>query len=53
MPRRDPDRYIRSANMQRAQLNGIMIKIAPAMDAEERYHQKRLGLVKYALNEKH
>ena len=32
--------YVTSANMQRAQLNGRMIKISPAMDANERFHQK-------------
>ena len=35
------DRYVRSANMLRAQLNGRMIKISPAMDVDERFHQKK------------
>ena len=39
--------------MQRTQPNGRKIKISPALDVEERFHQKRLGLIKYVLHEKH
>ena len=38
------DRYVRSANMQRTQLDGRYIKISPALDVEETFHQKRLGI---------
>ena len=30
-----------------------MIEISLAMDADERFHQKRMGLIKYALHNKH
>ena len=36
------DKYIRSANMLKSELNGRKIRISPAMDAEDRHHSKRL-----------
>ena len=47
------DRYVRSANMQQIQLNRRKIKISPAMDADERFHHQRMGLINYALHDKH
>ena len=41
--------YIRSANTLRKELRGRKIKITRSMDAEERFHQKRLGYVKYCM----
>ena len=47
------DNYIRSANRQTCEARGRIIRITPAMDAEERYQQKRLGYIKLSLNEMH
>ena len=44
------DRYVRSASMQKNELNGRTIKISPALNAEERFHRKRIGFVKFAIN---
>ena len=44
------DRYVRSASMQKVELNGRTIKISPALDAEERFHRKRMEFVKFAIN---
>ena len=38
------DNYVRSANMQKLELNGRKIKISLAMDVTERFHRKRVGL---------
>ena len=35
------DRYVRSASMQKVELNGRMIKISQALDAEQRFHRKK------------
>ena len=40
------DRYVRSAGMQKAELNGRTVRISPVWDAEERFHWKRLGFIK-------
>ena len=40
------DRYVRSASMRKVELNGRTIKISPFLDAEERFHRKKLGFVK-------
>ena len=39
------DNFVRSANIQKKELRGRRIKISPAMDADERFQQKRLGYV--------
>ena len=44
------DRYVRSANMRRYELDGRRIKISPALEADERFDRKRLGYIKYAIN---
>ena len=43
------DKYMRSANVQKNE----RIRISLAMDAEERFQQKRLGYIKICLNKKH
>ena len=40
------DRYVRSESMRKVELNGRTINISPVLDAEERFHRKRLGFVK-------
>ena len=40
------DKFVRSANIFKKELRGRKIRISPAMDAEERFHQKRLGYFK-------
>ena len=40
------NKYIRSANMLRNELRGRKLKITRSMDAQERFHQKRMGYVK-------
>ena len=37
------NKYIRSANMLKKELRGRKLKITRSMDAEERFHQKRMG----------
>ena len=49
----EKEKYIRSANRQNCEARGRIIRITPAMDAEERYQQKRLGYIKLSLNEMH
>ena len=39
------DRYVRSAGMQKAELNGRTVRISPVLDAEERFHRKRMGYI--------
>ena len=46
------DRFVRSANMRRYELDGRRIKISPALEADERFDRKRLGYIKYAINKK-
>ena len=40
------DRYVRSESMRKVELNGRTINMSPVLDAEERFHRKRLGFVK-------
>ena len=40
------DRYVRSASMRKVELNGRTRNMSPVLDAEERFHRKRLGFVK-------
>ena len=44
------NKYVRSANMLRKELRGRKLKITRSMDAEERFHQKRMGYVKYCIH---
>ena len=44
------DKFVRSANMLKKELRGRKIRISPAMDAEERLHQKRLGNLKCCIH---
>ena len=46
------DKCIRSANMQKKELSERKIRIVPAMDAEERVHQKRLGYTKFCMRKR-
>ena len=47
------NKYIRSANMLRKELRGRKSEISRSMDAEERFHQKRMWYVKYCIHVKH
>ena len=47
------NKFIRSANMLKKELRGRKIKITRSMDAEERFHNKRMGYVKYCIHMKH
>ena len=48
------NKYVRSANMLRKVLRGRKIKISPqSMDAEERFHQRRLGYIKCCIHTRH
>ena len=49
----DRNKFIRSANMLRKELRGRKIKITRSMDAEERFHNTRMGCVKYFLHTRH
>ena len=44
------DRFVRSVNMRKYELDERIIKISQALTAEERFDKKRLGYVKYAIN---
>ena len=44
------NKYVRSANMLRKELRGRKIKMTRSVDAEERFHQKRMGFVKYCIH---
>ena len=48
----DRNKFIRSANMLKKELRGRKIKITRSMDAEERFHNKRMGYVKYWIHTK-
>ena len=48
-----PITYIRSANMLRKELRGRNLKITRSMDAEERFHKKRMRYVKYCIHMNH
>ena len=45
--------YIRSTNMLRKELRGRKLKVTRSMDAEERFHQKRMVYVKCYTHVKH
>ena len=45
--------FIRSANMLKKELTGRKIKITRSMDAEERFHNKRMEYVTYYIHMKH
>ena len=48
------NKFVRSANMQKKrELRGRKLEISRSMDADERFHQKRIGYVKYCIHEKH
>ena len=47
------NKYVRSANMLRKELRGRKLMITRSMDAEERFHQKRMVYVKYCIHVKH
>ena len=44
------DRFVRSASMQRYELNERTIKISEALEPEQRFEKKRLGYIKVAIN---
>ena len=44
------DRYVRSANIRKIELDGRRIKISPVLESEERFDRKRLGFIKFAIN---
>ena len=44
------DRFVRSANMRRYELDERAIKISRALEPEERFEKKRLGYIKFAIN---
>ena len=46
-------KYSRSANVQKRELRDGKIRISLAMDAEDRYHIKRLGYTKFCMHERH
>ena len=43
----DRNKFIRLANMLKNELRGRKVKITRSMDAEEKFHTKRFGYVKY------
>ena len=47
------NKFIRSANMLKKELRGTKIKITRSMDAEERFHNKRMEYVKYCIHTRH
>ena len=47
------NKFVRSANMLKKELRGRKLKITRSMDAEERFHQKRMEYVKYCIHVKH
>ena len=49
---RTRDRFVRSANMRRYELDGRRIKISPALEPDEDSTGKRLGYIKYVINKK-
>ena len=46
------DRFVRSVNMRKYELDERTVKISRALTAEERFDKKRLGYVKYAINKR-
>ena len=49
----DRNKFIRSANMLKKELRGRKVKITRSMDAEERFHNQRMGYVKYCIHTRH
>ena len=47
------NKFVRSANMLKKELRGRKLKISRSLDADERFHQKRMVYVKYCIHEKH
>ena len=47
------NKFIRSANTLKKELRGRKIKITRSMNAEERFHNKRMVYVKYYIHMKH
>ena len=47
------NKYVRSANMLRKVLRWRKFKISQSMDADERFHQKRLGYIKCCIHTRH
>ena len=47
---RTRDRFVRSANMRKYDLDGRRIKISPALEPDEKFDRKRLGYVKCVLH---
>ena len=43
------DRYVRPASMQKIDINGRTIRISPVLNAEEKFHRKIMGFVKFAI----
>ena len=49
---RTRDRFVRSANMRKYELDGRRIRISPALELDERFDRKRLRYIKYVINKK-
>ena len=49
----ETNKFVKSANMLKKELRGGKLKISRSMDAEERFHQKRMGHVKYCIHMRH
>ena len=47
------NKFVRSANMLSKEWRGRKLKITRPMDAEERFHQKRMGYVTYCIHMRH
>ena len=47
---RTRDRFVRSANMRKYELDGRRNKMSQALEPDERFDRKRLGYVKFVLN---
>ena len=48
---RTRDRFVRSANMRKYELDGRRIRMSPALEPDERFDRKRLGYIKYVIKE--
>ena len=46
------NKFVRSANMLIKEFRGRKLKISRSVDADERFHQKRMVYVKYCIHEK-
>ena len=47
------NKFIRSANMLKRELRGRKIRITRSMEAEDRFHNKRMGYVKCCIHTRH